>query len=206
MAIGTLAAFWAVSFLLVLVPGADWAYAIAAGQRDRSVLPAVAGLPAVPGVPAAVPQPRRGLAVRRPDRAAGPGAHRQLRRRLHQRGRHHRAGPAGAACRRHSGDPVLGSSDDRPRRSPSRRAPAHLAETADGRWARRCDRGRGRSSFGTRITAFTGHHAARFRGDALCTLSQDVSAETALRSGQRPERSSLVISQAAVLIAQVTAG
>ena len=30
MAIGTLAAFWAVSFLLVLVPGADWAYAIAA--------------------------------------------------------------------------------------------------------------------------------------------------------------------------------
>ena len=35
MAIGTLAAFWAVSFLLVLVPGADWAYAIAAGLRDR---------------------------------------------------------------------------------------------------------------------------------------------------------------------------
>ena len=32
------------SFLLVLVPGADWAYAIAAGLRDRSVLPAVAGL------------------------------------------------------------------------------------------------------------------------------------------------------------------
>src|SRR4029077_4538593 len=44
MAIGTLAAFWAVSFLLVLVPGPDWAYAIAAGLRDRSVLPAVAGL------------------------------------------------------------------------------------------------------------------------------------------------------------------
>jgi threonine/homoserine/homoserine lactone efflux protein len=44
MAIGTVAAFWAVSFLLVLVPGADWAYAIAAGLRDRSVLPAVAGL------------------------------------------------------------------------------------------------------------------------------------------------------------------
>jgi threonine/homoserine/homoserine lactone efflux protein len=33
-----------VSFLLVLVPGADWAYAIAAGLRDQSVLPAVAGL------------------------------------------------------------------------------------------------------------------------------------------------------------------
>ena len=44
MAISTLAAFWAVSFLLVLVPGADWAYAIAAGLGDRSVLPAVAGL------------------------------------------------------------------------------------------------------------------------------------------------------------------
>jgi len=44
MAISALAAFWAVSFLLVLVPGADWAYAIAAGLRDQSVLPAVAGL------------------------------------------------------------------------------------------------------------------------------------------------------------------
>ena len=44
MAISTVMAFWAVSFLLVLVPGADWAYAIAAGLRDRSVLPAVAGL------------------------------------------------------------------------------------------------------------------------------------------------------------------
>jgi threonine/homoserine/homoserine lactone efflux protein len=44
MAVGTLAAFWAVSFLLVLVPGPDWAYAIAAGLRDRSILPAVAGL------------------------------------------------------------------------------------------------------------------------------------------------------------------
>src|SRR5215472_9154619 len=42
--IGAVIAFWAVSFLLVLVPGADWAYAIAAGLRDRSVLPAVAGL------------------------------------------------------------------------------------------------------------------------------------------------------------------
>jgi threonine/homoserine/homoserine lactone efflux protein len=41
---GAIAAFWAVSFLLVLVPGADWAYAIAAGLRDQSVLPAVAGL------------------------------------------------------------------------------------------------------------------------------------------------------------------
>jgi threonine/homoserine/homoserine lactone efflux protein len=44
MTIDAVIAFWTVSFLLVLVPGADWAYAIAAGLRDRSVLPAVAGL------------------------------------------------------------------------------------------------------------------------------------------------------------------
>jgi threonine/homoserine/homoserine lactone efflux protein len=44
MAIDTVVAFWAVSLLLVLVPGADWAYAIAAGLRGQSVLPAVAGL------------------------------------------------------------------------------------------------------------------------------------------------------------------
>ena len=44
MALGTLAAFWAVSLLLVMVPGADWAYAIAAGLRERTVAPAVAGL------------------------------------------------------------------------------------------------------------------------------------------------------------------
>jgi threonine/homoserine/homoserine lactone efflux protein len=44
MAIGSVGAFWAVSFLLVLVPGADWAYAIAAGLRDRTILPAVGGL------------------------------------------------------------------------------------------------------------------------------------------------------------------
>jgi len=41
---GTMAAFWAVSFLFVVTPGADWAYAIAAGLRYRSVIPAVAGL------------------------------------------------------------------------------------------------------------------------------------------------------------------
>jgi len=44
MAIAGVMAFWAVSLLLVVVPGADWAYAIAAGLRDQSVLPAVAGL------------------------------------------------------------------------------------------------------------------------------------------------------------------
>jgi threonine/homoserine/homoserine lactone efflux protein len=40
----TVAAFWAVSFLFVITPGADWAYAIAAGLRHRTVLPAVGGL------------------------------------------------------------------------------------------------------------------------------------------------------------------
>jgi threonine/homoserine/homoserine lactone efflux protein len=44
MAGATVAAFWAVSFLLVITPGADWAYAIAAGLRHRVVLPAVGGL------------------------------------------------------------------------------------------------------------------------------------------------------------------
>lgn len=37
-------AFATVSVLLVLVPGADWAYAIAAGLRDRTPIPAVSGL------------------------------------------------------------------------------------------------------------------------------------------------------------------
>lgn len=44
MTISAVTSFWVVSFLLVLVPGADWAYAISAGLRDRSVLPAVSGL------------------------------------------------------------------------------------------------------------------------------------------------------------------
>jgi threonine/homoserine/homoserine lactone efflux protein len=44
MPIATIAAFWAVSMLFVLTPGADWAYAISSGLRHRSVTPAVAGL------------------------------------------------------------------------------------------------------------------------------------------------------------------
>lgn len=40
----TVAAFVALDLLLVFTPGADWAYAISAGLRDRSVVPAVAGL------------------------------------------------------------------------------------------------------------------------------------------------------------------
>jgi threonine/homoserine/homoserine lactone efflux protein len=39
-----LASFWAVSMMFVITPGADWAYAISAGMRDRAILPAVAGL------------------------------------------------------------------------------------------------------------------------------------------------------------------
>ncbi|WP_207050883.1 LysE family translocator [Corallococcus macrosporus] len=37
-------AFWGVSLLFVITPGADWAFAITAGLRDRSVAPAVGGL------------------------------------------------------------------------------------------------------------------------------------------------------------------
>jgi threonine/homoserine/homoserine lactone efflux protein len=47
MEISTMVAFLAVDLLLILTPGADWAYAIAAGLRDRSVVPAVAGLAAI---------------------------------------------------------------------------------------------------------------------------------------------------------------
>jgi threonine/homoserine/homoserine lactone efflux protein len=39
-----LLAFWGVTFLLVVVPGPDWAFTLAAGARDRVVLPAVTGL------------------------------------------------------------------------------------------------------------------------------------------------------------------
>ncbi|MEU6781952.1 LysE family translocator [Nonomuraea angiospora] len=44
MTVGTVAAFWALSLVFVVTPGADWAYAIAAGLRHRTVLPAVGGL------------------------------------------------------------------------------------------------------------------------------------------------------------------
>src|SRR5262245_5620010 len=72
MASGMVIAFWAVSLGLVLVPGADWAYAITAGLRDRSVLPAVAGLLAgylaltavvAAGVGPAIGRGPRGLAM-----------------------------------------------------------------------------------------------------------------------------------------------
>lgn len=44
MAVGAVMAFWGTSFLLVCTPGADWAYMITAGLRNRSVVPAAAGL------------------------------------------------------------------------------------------------------------------------------------------------------------------
>ncbi len=44
MDFGLLLSFLALDLLLVCVPGADWAYAIAAGLRERSVTWAVGGL------------------------------------------------------------------------------------------------------------------------------------------------------------------
>lgn len=43
MAATAMLAFWGMSVLFVVIPGADWAYAITAGTRQRTV-PAVAGL------------------------------------------------------------------------------------------------------------------------------------------------------------------
>lgn len=44
MDFGILLTFWTVSFLFVITPGADWAYAISAGIRGKVVLPAVSGM------------------------------------------------------------------------------------------------------------------------------------------------------------------
>lgn len=44
MTLNVLAAFWAVSFLFVITPGVDWAYAISAGMHNRKVIPAVSGM------------------------------------------------------------------------------------------------------------------------------------------------------------------
>nr|AAL18478.1 unknown [Photorhabdus luminescens] len=44
MELSLFAAFWVVSVLLIITPGADWAYAISAGMHGRVVLPAVTGL------------------------------------------------------------------------------------------------------------------------------------------------------------------
>jgi threonine/homoserine/homoserine lactone efflux protein len=44
MAVSSVLAFWLVALLLIVCPGADWAFTIAAGLRSRSVIPAVGGL------------------------------------------------------------------------------------------------------------------------------------------------------------------
>jgi threonine/homoserine/homoserine lactone efflux protein len=44
MSLDRLIAFWAVSLLFALTPGADWAYSISAGLRQRGIIPAVTGL------------------------------------------------------------------------------------------------------------------------------------------------------------------
>lgn len=44
MEMSLVAGFWLVSFLLIMTPGADWAYTISAGIHGRAILPAVAGL------------------------------------------------------------------------------------------------------------------------------------------------------------------
>ena len=44
MAVSSIAAFWAVAALLIVVPGADWAYVIGTVLGDRSVVLAVSGI------------------------------------------------------------------------------------------------------------------------------------------------------------------
>jgi threonine/homoserine/homoserine lactone efflux protein len=44
MAASSVAAFWVVAFLLIIVPGADWAFVIGTVLGGRPVLPAVGGL------------------------------------------------------------------------------------------------------------------------------------------------------------------
>jgi threonine/homoserine/homoserine lactone efflux protein len=44
MAVGSIAAFWVVALLLIIVPGADWAFTIGSSLRGHSALAAVSGL------------------------------------------------------------------------------------------------------------------------------------------------------------------
>lgn len=37
-------AFWGMAFAMIVLPGPDWAFVLTSGTRDRTVLPAVAGL------------------------------------------------------------------------------------------------------------------------------------------------------------------
>lgn len=41
---GTFLAFWAVSIMFIIIPGADWTYAITAGMKKGAMVPAVSGL------------------------------------------------------------------------------------------------------------------------------------------------------------------
>jgi threonine/homoserine/homoserine lactone efflux protein len=44
MPVSSVVAFWAVALLLIMVPGADWAFVLGVSLRGRSALPAVGGL------------------------------------------------------------------------------------------------------------------------------------------------------------------
>src|ERR1700709_1963566 len=44
MSVNAVFAFWGVALLLIVVPGADWAFTIGAGVQQRAVVPAVGGL------------------------------------------------------------------------------------------------------------------------------------------------------------------
>jgi threonine/homoserine/homoserine lactone efflux protein len=44
MAVGSIAAFWVVALLLIIAPGADWAFTIGSSLRGNSALAAVSGL------------------------------------------------------------------------------------------------------------------------------------------------------------------
>lgn len=44
MPVSSVLAFWVIAFLLIAVPGADWAFTISAGLRGHFVVPAVGGL------------------------------------------------------------------------------------------------------------------------------------------------------------------
>jgi threonine/homoserine/homoserine lactone efflux protein len=44
MPVSSVLAFWVIALLLIVVPGADWAFTLSAGLRGRSVVPAVGGL------------------------------------------------------------------------------------------------------------------------------------------------------------------
>jgi threonine/homoserine/homoserine lactone efflux protein len=44
MAVGSIAAFWVVALLLIIVPGADWAFTVGSSLRGNSALAAVSGL------------------------------------------------------------------------------------------------------------------------------------------------------------------